>query len=93
MNKTDKLFYGIALNIIVMFGIWFIWSFAGDYMEVSGVFGDVTHKEGRHGFNSSNIEWGSRHYIWFWCWVSISLVMIIKVVFNIIDKIENYDEE
>ncbi len=85
LTKSDKFIYGLAINIIVMFGIWFIWSFAGDYMRDTDWFGDVYLKEASYDlFGKSNWDWGIRHHLWNWCWFIVALLMVARLFMNLI---------
>jgi len=86
----NRKFIALCVQTIVMFGIWFIWSFVGDWMEITGVFGDTEClDENGCGFGRGDISWGNRHYLWNWCWFIISVIMIIRVIAISVQKFED----
>ena len=85
MEKRDKIFLDIGITIILTFSIWFFWSFVGDYLDTTGLFGDYHHKHCGYG-SCDHLEYGVRHILWNICWLLVSCLMVARNLARIFVK-------
>ena len=84
-----KVYFGIALRIIVLFAVGMLTTLATPYMRE--FFGDV-HKPDSYGAIDKDWQWGVRHYWYYWCCWILFVLSAINCVISIVNLIKrNYD--
>ena len=78
---NTKVFLGLAIRIIIVFGVAMLMTFAPT--ELRDFFGDTLHDHSTHGtyhqndFLDDGWEWGARHY-WYW-WMCFLLFVLSAI--------------
>lgn len=84
-----KVFLGIAIRIIVLFGIGMMGTFIPENLR--DFFGDTPCHEGCYG-PDENWIWGARHYWYFWGMFILFILALVNVVVGVVNLInKNYD--
>ncbi len=84
-----QVYFAIAIRIIVLFGIGFMWTFITP--AISKVFGDspCLSKNGC-GFDGGIISWGTAHYWYWWCMFLLFILSLVNVIVGIVKAVNKH---
>ena len=73
------IFY-LALQIILLFGLAFVFTWVNEIVAKTGIFGDTYTGKINDSAIKDGIDWGARHYYYFWCCVILWIVSLIRII-------------
>lgn len=81
MKKATKFTFYLSLWVIGLCTIGMFMTFASDFIQSSGFFGDVKRSVPN---NETTIDewydWGARHYWYFWMCVFLFFISVVRIV-------------
>jgi hypothetical protein len=78
MKKSITFLFWLGIQIIILFGLAFCFTWVNEYLAKTGIFGDKPAPN--NDFRHDGIEWGMRHIYYFWCCLILWLLSLIRII-------------
>ncbi len=83
-----QVYFGIAIRIIILFGVGFMWTFLMPYIKP--ILGDHPCPTEHCGFDGGHVSWGAAHYWYFWGMFLLFLLSLINCIIGVVNLLDKH---